>query len=100
VSKNEKAKETLTKLLAASAGSLLVASAAAPAPADAALRAEAASVSERTEQAREKLAAPAEARDQAAPVQLAWWGNWHNGGWHPYWHNWPNWRNWHNWGNW
>ena len=33
------------------------------------------------------------------PIQLAWWGNWHNWGGHPWWHNWPNWHNWHNWGN-
>ena len=34
-----------------------------------------------------------------APTQLAWWRNWGNGGYHPWWHNWPNWHNWHNWGN-
>lgn len=99
--KNKKAKETLSKLLAATAGSLLVASAAAPAAADAATRVDTAPVLERADEVRTKLAAPAvESENDAAPIQLAWWGNWHNGGWHPYWHNWPNWRNWHNWGNW
>lgn len=32
-------------------------------------------------------------------LKPAWWGNWHNGWWHP-WGNWHNWHNWHNWGNW
>jgi len=47
-------------------------------------------------------------QDGDHPVELAWWGNWHNGGWHNWgngWHNggWGNggWGNggWHNWGN-
>ena len=99
----KKAKESLSKLLAASAGSLLVASGVAPEAAQAAVPADHSPVPvlERADEVRAKLAAPVlETENAEAPVQLAWWGNWHNGGWHPYWHNWPNWRNWHNWGNW
>lgn len=93
-------KESLARLLATTAGTLLVASAAGgPPAAQASVAPQAPAVSERARELRETLAAPAEHPAAQAPTQLAWWGNWHNGGWHPYWHNWPNWRNWHNWHN-
>jgi hypothetical protein len=96
-----KAKESLGKLLAAGAGTALVASmVAAPAPADAAARGDSAPVLERARELRSRLSQAPAIDPAQAPVQLAWWGNWHNWGYHPYWHNWPNWRNWHNWPNW
>ena len=101
-SSRRRGKESLAKLLATTAGTLLVASTSAH-TADTALRTEApaAPLLERARELRNALAAkPAETRTDAAPTQLAWWGNWHNGGYHPYWHNWPNWHNWHNWHNW
>jgi hypothetical protein len=102
-SRRRKAKESLSKLLATTAGTMLAASAIAPARPAAAATSPAgdAPIYERAAELRAKLAAPAaESTGDEAPMQLAWWGNWHNGGWHPWWHNWPNWRNWHNWGNW
>lgn len=97
-----KAKESLSKLLAAGAGTAVAASmVAAPIPSEAKPRPDRGPVVEQARELRSRLPAPPPAEATAeAPVELAWWGNWHNGGWHPMWHNWPNWRNWHNWGNW
>ena len=98
---HRKAKKSLSKLLAATAGTLVVASAAAPKVEASVAPVPEASLQQKVEDLRANLGAPAAAtKADQAPIQLAWWGNWHNGGWHPYWHNWPNWRNWHNWHNW
>ena len=95
-----------TKLLNAlklGTGSLVLAtSVTVAAPTDAATRPPVASVLQRADAVRSQLTTgkPVTPEAETPPTQLAWWGNWHNFGYHPYWHNWPNWRNWHNWGNW
>jgi hypothetical protein len=93
-----------SRALRAGAGSLVLASAVLLAPpADAAKAPDTAdpSLETRAREARARLALEAPAADSTGdPVQLTWWGNWHNWGYHPGWHNWPNWRNWHNWHNW
>jgi hypothetical protein len=98
-------RRTKSRALRAGTGSLVLATAVLIAPpADAAKAPEAtgdAALDARARAARSQLSeAPAPAHVPGDPIQLTWWGNWHNWGYHPWWHNWPNWRNWHNWRNW
>jgi hypothetical protein len=95
-------KAKLRLLLTAGAGSVIVATTVAVAPATALVKPTAESVAQRAAHARAKLetGSPIADRETTPALELAWWRNWGNGGWHPNWHNWPNWRNWHNWGNW
>ena len=90
-------KRRLLAALTFAAGSLVLASTAAPAGATKAPPAPA-PVIERVDAARTALrrAIPTDQRALEPVLELAWWRNWGNGGWHPWWHNWPN---WHNWGN-
>lgn len=108
----------LRGLLAAGAGSLVVASAVVvTAPATASTVAPARSVIERVEAVRAQLALDGlmRAPGDAPAQQLAWhaWNNWENYQYQdqvwnnvPSWHNvgyrapeWTNWHNWHDWGN-
>ena len=91
----------LSKNLRAGAGSLVLASAVMAAPPAEAAKAPDTALEPRVLAARSQLSAtvPPAAGAKSDPTQIAWWGNWHNWGYHPWWHNWPNWRNWHNWGN-
>lgn len=94
-------KSRLLSALKAGAGSMVfMSTVVTAAPATASVPAAPASIVERAEAARTTLMAGKAADHTANPqVELAWWRNWHNGGWHPMWHNWPNWHNWHNWAN-
>ncbi len=111
---HQRVKSALRTLLAAGAGTLVVASTivvtataeAAPSPG---------SLAERVEQARARLTAQMP-RSSADGTKLAWhaWHNWQDSQYHdqvwsnvPSWHNtgyadprWQNWQNWHNWHDW
>jgi hypothetical protein len=95
-------KRRLLNALKLGTGSLVLATSVSMAPpAAAATRPAGAPVLARAAELRAQLLTPqASAVTDESATQLAWWGNWHNWGGHPWWHNWPNWRNWHNWGNW
>lgn len=94
-------KAKLLQLLTAGAGSIVVATTVIPTPAGGNVKPPSDAVMERAAQARAKLTRAAAAdHAQPAPIEIAWWRNWGNGGWHPRWNNWPNWRNWRNWRNW
>ncbi|HEY6419236.1 MAG TPA: hypothetical protein VIX59_09550 [Candidatus Binataceae bacterium] len=96
-----KLKDSLFNLVKAGAGSVLLATSFLGAlPADASITPANTdtSIENRVDRVRSQYA-PGAKQDQArdSNLQLAWWGNWHNGGWR--W-GWPNWHNWHNWRNW
>ena len=95
-------KSRLLNALKTGAGSMVYMSAVmTAAPATAAGPPATAPIVERAEAARTALTTGNPADRAAQPqLELAWWRNWGNGGWHPGWHNWPNWHNWHNWHNW
>jgi len=96
-------KSKLSNLLKAGASTLVVATAVVTVPsAEASLPSIPQSVVQKAEEVRSQLQSGMvdTSLEQTPRSRLAWWGNWFNGGWHPWWHNWPNWHNWHNWGNW
>jgi hypothetical protein len=95
-------KKTLLQVLKAGAGSMVfMTTVMSPTTTSASVPQATTPVLERAAAARTKLVAGMSQEGATrTPLELAWWRNWANGGWHPRWHNWPNWHNWHNWGNW